>query len=71
MKQWEQYAGKMSQYMGERVPLPSMDQVLVATELVLDNQGKLREVNRVAGENEVRNKGDVVSLPMDSLQLVL
>ena len=33
--------------------LPSPDKVLMATELVLDDQGELVEVNRVHGENEV------------------
>ena len=34
--------------------LPSIEKVLLSTELVLDEHGKLREVNRVAGENEVQ-----------------
>ena len=34
--------------------LPNMEKVFLSTELVLDDQGKLREVNRVAGENEVQ-----------------
>ena len=36
--------------------IPSVDKVLHSSELVLDDQGKLREVNRVAGENEVSQK---------------
>ena len=43
---------------GERITLPTIDQVLVASELVLDAQGKLREVTRVAGENEVSIGGE-------------
>ena len=36
---------------GERVPIP--DKVLSSTELVLDEDGQLQELNRVYGENEV------------------
>ena len=45
----------MNKAEGDKVTMPSVDQVLRASELVLDSQGKLREVNRVAGENEVRH----------------
>ena len=54
MKQWEKYAGEVSRVKGQKVTLPSYDKVLISTELVLDDQGQLREGNRVHGENEVR-----------------
>ena len=54
MKQWEKHVGEVKRCVGEKVMLPSYDKVLKSTELVLDDQGELREVNRVAGENEVR-----------------
>ena len=41
----------MKKVKGERVSIP--DKVLSSTELVLDEEGQLREVNRVYGENEV------------------
>ena len=54
MKQWEKHAGEVSRVKGQKVTLPSYDKVLISTELVLDDQGQLREGNRVHGENEVR-----------------
>ena len=54
MKQWEKYAGEVSRVKGQKVTLPSYDKVLISTELVLDDQGQLREGSRVHGENEVR-----------------
>ena len=54
MKQWEKYAGEVCRVKGQKVTLPSYDKVLISTELVLDDQGQLREENRVHGENEVR-----------------
>ena len=54
IKQWEKYAGEVSRVKGQKVTLPSYDKVLISTELVLDDQGQLREGNRVHGENEVR-----------------
>ena len=53
MKQWEGYIGEVKRSRGEKLALPSYEKVLKSTELVLDDQGELREVNRVAGENEV------------------
>ena len=53
MKQWEGYIGEVKKSTGEKLALPSYEKVLKSTELVLDDQGELREVNRVAGENEV------------------
>ncbi len=53
MKQWERYIGQVRRSRGDKLTLPSYDKVLKSTELVLDDQGVLREVNRVAGENEV------------------
>ena len=41
----------MKKVKGEQVSIP--DKVLSSTELVLDEDGKLRELNRVYGENEV------------------
>ena len=60
MKQWEKYAGEVSRVKGQKVTLPSYDKVLILTELVLDDQGQLREGNRVHGENEVRMGGRVI-----------
>ena len=57
MKQWEKYAGEVSKVKGQKVTLPVYDKVLLSTELVLDDQGQLREGNRVHGENEVRREG--------------
>ena len=51
IRQWEQYAADVKKVKGERVSIP--DKVLSSTELVLDEDGQLREVNRVYGENEV------------------
>ncbi|XP_064397695.1 acetyl-CoA carboxylase-like isoform X2 [Halichondria panicea] len=53
MKQWERYIGQVRRSRGDKLTLPNYDKVLNSTELVLDDQGVLREVNRVAGENEV------------------
>ena len=50
MKQWEKYVQKTK---GEKESIPSYDKVLVSSELVLDNQGQLQEINRLAGENSV------------------
>ena len=50
MKQWDNYAGEVK---GEKVALPSYDKVLMSTELVVDDQNRIQEVNRVHGENEV------------------
>ena len=50
MKQWEKYIQKTK---GEKESIPSYDKVLVSSELVLDNQGQLQEINRLAGENSV------------------
>ncbi len=48
MRQWEGHRAR-----GDKGTLPNLDKVLQSIELVLDDQGELREVNRVAGENEV------------------
>ena len=53
MRRWEKYAGETSKGGGDRVTIPSIEKLLLSTELVLDQNGKLREANRVAGENEV------------------
>ena len=53
MKQWEKYIQKIK---GEKESIPSYDKVMKSTELVLDNHRQLQEINRVAGENEVRHK---------------
>lgn len=50
MKQWEKYIQKTK---GEKESIPSYDKVMQSSELVLDNQGQLQEINRLAGENEV------------------
>ena len=42
---------------GELVSIP--DKVLSSMELVLDEDGKLRELHRVCGENEVWGNGNV------------
>ena len=57
MKQWEKYAGEVSKVKGQKVTLPVYDKVLLSTELVQDDQGQLREGNRVHGESEVRREG--------------
>ena len=57
MRQWDKYAQVVSKVKGERVTKPSYDKVLLWSELVLDDQGELQEVNRVSGENEVRASG--------------
>ena len=51
IRQWEQYAADVKKVKGEQVSIP--DKVLSSMELVLDDDGKLRGVNRVHGENEV------------------
>lgn len=58
MRQWDKYAKEVSKVKGEKVNKPDFDKVLLCTELVLDDQGELQEVNRVSGENEVRKKDD-------------
>ena len=50
MKQWEKYIQKTK---GDKESIPSYDKVMQSSELVLDNQGQLQEINRLAGENEV------------------
>ena len=57
MKQWEKYASKVSKVRGQKVTLSVYDKVLMSTELVLDDQGRLREGNHVHRENEVRREG--------------
>lgn len=51
MKQWEKYVQKTKT---EKESIPTFDKVLLSSELVLDNHGQLQEINRLAGENEVR-----------------
>ena len=51
IRQWEQYAADVKKVKGESVSIP--DKVLSSTELVLDEDGQLQELNRVYGENEV------------------
>ena len=51
MKQWEKY---VQEGKGEKGSIPSYDKVMLTSELVLDSQGQLQEINRLAGENEVR-----------------
>ena len=46
----------MKKVKGDRVSIP--DKVLSSTELVLDEDGQLRELNRVYGENEVWEYGN-------------
>ena len=46
----------MKKVKGEKVPIP--DKVLSSTELVLDEDGQLQELNRVYGENEVWGYGN-------------
>ena len=54
LRQWKLYEDEVNKVKGQpKVVLPSPDKVLMATELVLDDQGELVEVNRVHGENEV------------------
>ena len=55
IRQWEQYAADVKKVKGEHVSIP--DKVLSSTELVLDEEGQLRELNRVYGENEVCRNG--------------
>ena len=54
MRQWEKHAAEINRVRGQKTILPSPDKVLTSTELELDEQGQLQEVNRVPGENEVR-----------------
>jgi len=60
MRKWEKYAGERSKAGGDRTTIPAVEKVLLSTELVLDQNGKLREVNRVAGENEVKKKKIII-----------
>ena len=46
----------MKKVKGDHVSIP--DKVLSSTELVLDEDGQLRELNRVYGENEVWEYGN-------------
>ena len=69
MRRWEKYAGEMSKGGGDRVTTPSMEKLLLSTELVLDQNGKLREANRVAGENEVGTLGKYFVAYLDVLLL--
>ena len=54
MRQWEKHVSAINKVKGQKATLPSYDKVLMATELVLDDQRELQEINRVHGENEVR-----------------
>ena len=45
--------GEVCKVKGQKVTLPVYDKVLLSTELVLDDQGQLREGNRVHGENDL------------------
>ena len=54
VRKWEKYAGERSKAGEDRITVPAVEKVLLSTELVLDQSGKLREANRVAGENEVK-----------------
>ena len=55
IRQWEQYAADVKKVKGELVSIP--DKVLSSTELVLDEDGELQDVNRMYGENEVGRGG--------------
>ena len=53
MKKWELFAQVVKRSGQGTVTIPSQDDVMKSVELVVDDQGQLRTVKRVPGENDV------------------